>query len=370
MSLQRWSELGHLSRELNYYNALCTKGNLKLIIFSYGRHDSKYIENYPQVKLLQMPAWIPAGIPYKLQNFIYNLCSLILFRQLYNRVALIKTNQFAAAGFGLLLKTVLNVPLVIRMGYYYSHFQQIGWLQKIKEFIAFKYGDLIVATSPEAVSFIIRFYGIRPEKILSMRNTIDLERFKPLEREKKFDLIFIGRFEAQKNIQLLTTVLNTVKLRTLIIGKGSLAPLIKKCIKSNEKIEWKERVDNVDLPEYYNSSKCFVIFSKYEGSPKVLLEAMACGLPCIGTEVPGIRECIMHKENGLLVTEDATDISKQINSLFESETKLRNLGDNAVAWVNENCDMTENINKELMFYAAHLSMKHVLFPLNSHNYVN
>ena len=57
------------------------------------------------------------------------------------------------------------------------------------------------------------------------------------------------------------------------------------------------------MPQYYNRCKVYVLCSLYEGNPKTLLEAMACGCAVVGTNVLGIQEIIRHQENGLLVPE-------------------------------------------------------------------
>ena len=58
----------------------------------------------------------------------------------------------------------------------------------------------------------------------------------------------------------------------------------------------------------------FILPSYYEGHPKVLLEAMSCGLPCIGTNVRGIREDVEHMKTGYLCETDHNSIA---DGLFE-----------------------------------------------------
>jgi len=356
MSLEKWDELGQLSRELNYYDSLCKKANLNLIIYSYGRNDSRYLSKYPAIKVLCMPQWISTKIPYTLQNLIYNLSSLFFLRSYFRRVLLAKTNQFAASSFGLLLKICYKLPLVIRMGYYYSHFKNNSFKTKLMERLNFKLCDLILTTSLEAANYIIHTYNIPSSKILSMCNTISLNIFKPLTVPKVYDLMFIGRLEQQKNIKLLIEIASIINLKTLIIGKGSLSELVTNAARSNENIIYKTRVDNVDLPRYYNSAKCFIIVSEYEGNPKVLLEAMACGIPVIGTNVPGIRECIIDNVNGILIDNmDAEQIKLQILKLFANEIEMTRLGYGASKWTNTQCNLNKNIAREVDFYFNYLN---------------
>lgn len=353
MSLEKWDSLGQLSRELNYYDKLCKKSGFKLIIYSYGRQE-KPLNDYPHITVLQKFGWIPTGIPFRVQNWIYHLSSLFLYRKYFKKALICKTNQFSASGFGLLLKFFYRIPLVVRMGYYYSHFKPISRIRGLSEKMAFRSADLILTTSPEAANYIIRQYRIDPQKLLFTCNNIDLEIFKPLPFDKEWDLIFVGKLQAQKNIALVLEVVNKLNAKTLLIGKGSLEPMVSVAVGNNKNITWKKRVDNSDLAAYYNKAKCFLLLSEYEGNPKVLLEAMACGLPSVVTSVPGIRECIAHQLNGIIVPQDPDHIKTQIEALLSDDSRMKQIGENARHWVKEKCSMSENIDKEMAFYASFL----------------
>ena len=352
MSLEKWATKGHLSRELNYYDELTKKAGLRLTVFSYGRNDSKYQTD--NVTVLCMPGWIPLKIPFKVQNLIYCVYALCYYRKHFRTNLLSKTNQFTSANFGILLKIVYGIPLIVRMGFYYSHFKKISLIRRANEFVAFRFSDFILTTSKEAADYIIRSYKVPNSKIVTILNSINLERFKPLKFPKKWDVIVVSRLEGSKNISLVLQVLERIPGKSLIIGKGSLEEMVKNAIYQNAKLTWKGRVDNIDLPKYYNSSKCFMLLSEFEGNPKVLLEAMACGLPCLGTNVPGTRECITHHFNGILVHKDVGSIVNELESLISSEGERERLSLNAVNWVNENCNYFLNIEKEIEIYTRFL----------------
>ena len=348
MSLEKWDANGQLSRELNYYEELSKRSGLKLIIFSYGRNDQIY--ELTQAIVLTMPNWIPRRIPYRIQNFLHNLFAVFLFRKIFKTVLVSKTNQFSAAAFGLFLKVIFGIPLVIRMGFYYTHFQRVSYRCKVSELILFKSADLILTTSQEATQFIISEYNILNSKILTICNSINLKRFMPLNLNKEWDVIFVAKLESQKNIPVVLKVLSQINGKVLIIGNGSLDYLVEEAVKNNCNIDWRKRVDNVDLPNYYNRSKCFILLSEHEGNPKVLLEAMACGLPCIVTNVPGIRECINHNTNGIIVPKDATQIFEAIKYLLLDKDRIEKISRNAIIWVEKHCDYSKNIDREIKFY--------------------
>lgn len=349
MSLEKWDANGQLSRELSFYKSLCVVANLKLIIFSYGRQESGYYKGSHDITVLTMPTWIPSRWPFRLQNLLYHAISPWLYRRTFARVRFVKTNQFAASWFGLIIKIIYRVPLVIRMGYYHSHFKPVSRKHKLSERISFKLCDKIIVTSAEASAFIIDKYRLQPKKVLCLQNSIDTELFRPIKTTPNYDIIFVGRLEPLKNIELLLNAIESMKLRALIIGSGSMEKRIESFITKNT-VTWTARVANSDLPLFYNQARLFVLLSQYEGNPKSLLEAMACGLPCIGTDVHGIRDCISHNNNGLLVKQNAEDVADAVARLLANPKEAADMGERARETVIANCDQRNNLAREFDFY--------------------
>lgn len=91
----------------------------------------------------------------------------------------------------------------------------------------------------------------------------------------------------------------------------------------------KGTVPNFVLPGIINQVHIFILPSYYEGHPKVLLEAMSCGLPCIGTDVTGIRQDIEHLVTGYSCKTDFKSIAEAIETLLFDESLQNKLGRNA-----------------------------------------
>jgi glycosyltransferase involved in cell wall biosynthesis len=364
MSLQKWKAIGQLNREIDIYNSLIKAAGLKLLIFSYGRNDQHLIEDHPDIQVLTIPSWIPAFLPFKLQNLIYETLAPWYYRDYFKHVILAKTNQFAAGRFGLILKFLFGIPLVIRMGYYRSHFQHISKIKSIREKIFFRFADKLIVTSQAAKKFINETYHVSNNKILWMVNSIDQSIFKPQALEKEYDVIFVGRLEKIKNVKLLLKTVSRSSLKALIIGRGSLVKDVIDSTLNNDKITWLECVSNSDLPAYYNKAHAFLILSDYEGCPKSLLEAMACGIPCIGANVPGIIECMDDERNGLLVEKNADDIQKKLLLIKNDALLAKKLTDNAVNWVGNNCELEANVRKEFELFKEAINAKYINTPFN------
>ncbi|MEW5886693.1 MAG: glycosyltransferase family 4 protein [Pseudomonadota bacterium] len=90
-------------------------------------------------------------------------------------------------------------------------------------------------------------------------------------------------------------------------------------------VEWWGPSDN--MPATLRQAQVFCLPSYREGLPKVVLEAMACGLPCISTDAPGCRDAVRHGDNGLLVpVKDAPALAAAIQRLLGDAALRQRMG--------------------------------------------
>ena len=161
----------------------------------------------------------------------------------------------------------------------------------------------------------------------------------------------MGRLSLQKNLVNLIKAVADLDVRLVIFGAGPLKDDLQKLAsKLNSKIEFKGNVPNEKLPEELNKSEIFILPSFYEGCPKVLLEAMSCGLPCIGTDVEGIKEIIKHKENGYLCETDAHSIRKAILEVLNNKNLQAKISQNARKTILENFSLEKILEEEIRIY--------------------
>lgn len=189
--------------------------------------------------------------------------------------------------------------LIVRCGYEWLDYlenQKVSlWkrlLVYIIEKIAYKAVDKIILTSNKDKEFIIDRFKIIPEKINIFPNYIDTELFKPmiLKKEEK-RICFVGRLEKQKNLFNLIKAISSLSVKLIIFGEGSLKKSLEDYSKKQKaNVKFMDNIPNQKLPEELNKSNLFILPYFYEGCPKVLLEAMSCGLPYIGTNVIGIKD--------------------------------------------------------------------------------
>ncbi len=316
VSLKTWVDIGLFEREKQIYETHLESGNFKKIYWlTYGSDDYKIAKNlkkqgklHSNIFVYSMPKFF--NIP-KLGSYLYSLLMpLVNYKPLRNS-SFLKTNQIDGSWSAVLAKWLYQKPLVVRSGYLLSQLEnKLERCSSIKlkifelvEKIAYESCDVAVVTSKHNKKYLIGKYNLKPSKINIITNYIDTNKFFAnfnVQKEPN-KIIFVGRLSPEKNIYNLINAIIETNLVLDIYGQGPLKEELKSyAINKKAKVNFMGVVPNSKLPKILNSYQYYILPSFYEGMPKTLLEAMACGLVCIGTDVAGINEVIEDKLNGYL----------------------------------------------------------------------
>ena len=142
-----------------------------------------------------------------------------------------------------------------------------------------------------------------------------------------------------------------------IIGEGHLLEeLISISKNMKTKVTFLGRLPNDKLSSVIQQSDIFILPSLYEGMPKTLLEAMSCGMPCIGANSEGIKEIIKNKENGILCEHDANSIADALLLLYNNEALRNKIKNNARVDIEKNYNLNKVVDLELNIYKELLTI--------------
>lgn len=141
--------------------------------------------------------------------------------------------------------------------------------------------------------------GFFPRRRIVLRHGVDVDRFRPMNLERNYDLLYLGRMEREKGIETLTGVLPEIirenpEFKAAFAGRGRLEYMAKNLKnKFPDNIDHMGFVDDKDIPVLYNKSKLFVHYPAWE-EPFGLtpLEAMACGTEVLTADLGGLKEFI------------------------------------------------------------------------------
>jgi glycosyltransferase involved in cell wall biosynthesis len=175
------------------------------------------------------------------------------------------------------------------------------------------------------------------EKTILLPNFVDTNIFYQDETPSKFlehinekILLFVGRMEEVKGLELFVDTLLELNLREpenwkgVFVGRGTYDPIIRKYIESKSSDHMFHFTGAVFEPEelrkIYNRASVLMISSYFEGIPMVILECLACGTPCISTDVGGVKD-ILADNKMCFVNErrDASEFSDLIQSIMRNK---------------------------------------------------
>lgn len=166
--------------------------------------------------------------------------------------------------------------------------------------------------------------GVPKEKIMYVPSLyIDLNIFKPMNLVKEYDLIFVGRLEKNKGIDLFLETVKKLNCRAIIVGAGSLLEELQEKTNSyNLQANilfhgWAK--DHGEIAELINKSKIMIMPSYNEGGPRVIVEALACGVPVLATPV-GLVQDFSKKISGILgIDWDSEDIARKAKEILDNK---------------------------------------------------
>lgn len=189
----------------------------------------------------------------------------------------------------------------------------------------------VVANSEGLADLARRF---APEVAISLiPNGVDAARFVPPAASSPAEamrLIIVGRLVHQKGIDSLLTAMARagVPLTLQIIGDGEARGELEAqaaALGIAGRVSFAGWLDRAHLPAVYAGADLFVFPSRDEGMPNVVLEAMAAGLPVIGSDIAGNRDLIVPEETGLLVPVNDADALAQALARLQGDPARRQL---------------------------------------------
>lgn len=331
---------GSIGRELAFFRAMNEKGVNTSIVSHGGRGEFKYVSQAPGIRLLCN--WI--GLPTRVYDRRAHQAHG--WQLLKSHVA--KSHDANGLITALRASWAWGMPLVAKVTYLQSELLRmtapdnnkvIKRLEGIERSAFTRAAQVIVATEALAEKVALKAPDAA-SKLTVIPNFVDLESFRPMQKEKRYDLIFVGRVSKEKNLEAILEAVERLGLTIAIIGgkpnsasSGAADPEMARIHKRfgdlNGKIDWRGTERHDRLPAALNLARAFIIGSHSEGQPRALIEAMACGLPCIGSNISGIQNVLQHEVSGYLCQTDSDSIAAAIKTLLAKPDLMSKLGKNA-----------------------------------------
>lgn len=213
-------------------------------------------------------------------------------------------------------------------------------------------------------------YGINPEKTIVFPWGVDLQHFTPkdwsLNTENSFTVFCNRSWEPNYGVDVLARAFARVaaqkpEVSLLLLNGGSQAHVIRQILNSGDVIErvtFAGQISQRDLPRYYHMADLYISPSHVDGSSVSLMEALACGLPCLVSDIPANKEWVFEGQNGWLFPDgDANILAAKILAAIENRNSLPAVGKNARRVAEDRADWKKNFEKLLIAYEKTLETR-------------
>jgi glycosyltransferase involved in cell wall biosynthesis len=141
------------------------------------------------------------------------------------------------------------------------------------------------------------------EKVVITPTYVDISAFTPKQHyDFSRPVITVGRLTPQKNLANLIRACAAVGCKLVLVGVGDDEQVLRAlAAETGADVEFAGQIHNEMLAARLKENSIFVLPSLQEGLPKALIEAMACGLVCVGSDIPGIVDLIEDGRTGYLI---------------------------------------------------------------------
>jgi glycosyltransferase involved in cell wall biosynthesis len=248
-----------------------------------------------------------------------------------------------------------------------------AWMKRITRHVL-RHSDFFTsdaqATRNKAVA-----YGMNPDRTVVFPWGVDLNHFsdqrlaigknqnakrKPQIAKRKGFVVFCNRsWEPRYGVDVLAKAFVAVAKKRadvslLLLSGGSQAGLIRQILMNGgalDSVQFGGQVSQRDLPRWYHMADLFISPSHVDGSSVSLMEALACGLPVLVSDIPANKEWVSEGVNGWLFPDGNADIlAEKILAVIAQRRKLTQVGRAARRSAEERADWKKNFVKLLEAY--------------------
>jgi len=211
-------------------------------------------------------------------------------------------------------------------------------------------------------------FGIEKEKIKVIPGGIDFQKFHLKENKKKLKkylfkkefnkkvLLYVGRIHESKGLQTVIEAIKDMDLIFVIAGKDAgYKKILESKIKTlgiQNKIRFLGNISEEKLIKTYNAADLFVLFSDWEGFGLVVIEAMASGVPVIGSNNGALPLLIKNNYNGF-IAENNEELKEKIKLTIKDKKLMKKLRKNSIKFA-ETFDWKNIVEMHVKLYMGAL----------------
>jgi len=194
----------------------------------------------------------------------------------------------------------------------------------------------IIAVSNSIKEICTNSFNVPEDRIGVFPNGIDVNNFYPRCKkevrkhlnlpEDKFIVAFVGHLDERKGpLRLMEAIKSIPEIKAIFLGSGPQVP-------QGSQVLFQGNVPHANVPDWLSAADIFVLPTLQEGCSNAIIEALACGLPVISSDLP-FNQGIVNSDVGILVNPlDSLSLKNSICKLHEDNELRLQLGKNARQW--------------------------------------
>lgn len=273
-----------------------------------------------------------------------------------NRIDVIHAHGLNAALIGGILKKLFHKKLIVSIHAIYELDKDSKTAKRIVYIL--NKTDKVLCLSKGSYNELISF-GLHKAKLDLFKHWIALNIFKPLNKTllrnklniaDKFTVLFAGRLIEKKGVKILVKVAKKLpQINFVFVGTGPEEKFLKEQERELSNLKFIGSVENKIMYKCYNIADLFCAPSQYEeGFGRSIIEAVACGLPVVGSNRGGIPEAL-DKSVSILLDPTVENIKAAIEKLYINKELYLRLSQNCRRYAETNFS-EKNINSIIKYY--------------------
>lgn len=346
-------------------------------------------QNYSQImpkQVLHIPCSINTNSRF-LCAFIYVVRSLFLFGRLRASIRVIRAFGIQSIHVVFPAK-LMKIPTIVSYHYSLLHRPEIerSFFLKVAsillEIFVIRCADVVVALT-ERLATCAKMYGAK--NVIVIPNYVNIKQAtKLLEKtdktlirrrmgfpKKSKIILFVGRLHPIKNVDLLVKAFKSIggmkshSVYLVLVGDGPQKNQIESLM---EELDLRRKVRLLGYLPHHNvlelmvGSDMLVLPSSIEGNSRVIIEAAACKLPIVATDVPGINDIVKNGMSAILVKPEVSELEEAIKLLLENPRLGSRLAEKAYSKVTRENDKTIVLTKNKEVVRSILRVQREIVP--------
>jgi glycosyltransferase involved in cell wall biosynthesis len=256
--------------------------------------------------------------------WVYAFVLPLRYRRALAGCHVLRVFQVTGAIPALIARRLFGVPFVTTYGFWYRRLARSrasGWLSQLVATAGVRAAAAVIVTTPELGEEVRSIHP--PARTVLIPNGVDTAVFAPgPARPPGARLMYVGRLSEEKRLDTLLAAAAKLAARhpvqVVLVGDGPARGALEAQARAAAlDLSVRPFVDHRALPAVLDEGDVFVLPSRSEGHPKILLEAMACARPCVASAVEGNAAIVADGETGLLFPPgDAGALAERIEELL------------------------------------------------------